>query len=317
MALHPTCEIKFEGLAPIKYANAIRIKTHWNTLSDTCEIALPNFKGKAEGYFEAGRSVQVKLGYDGNHNVEFEGYVSEVMPRVPFVLKCEDEFYTLKRSGQITESWEEISLKSLLRELLPSADLHKSIPSVTLENFQVRSATRAQVLEELKDKYGLAVYFKGRKLFVGLPFSDNSRAQKLVRYHFQKNVVDSTNLTYKRAEDVRLKAKAVSLLRDNTRIEVEVGDADGEQRTLFFQNIKSESALKEIARAELKKYKFEGYRGDFKAFGLPFVEHSQTAQLEDGNYPNRPVGQYFVAGVDTDFSYDNGFKRTIKPGIKL
>lgn len=314
MAFYLTCQISIEGLKPINYVHQVEIESTAGELSDTCTVQLPNLKKRSEQLLTVGKGVEVKLGYDGNLHTEFRGYIVEVKPQTPFEIKCEDELYQLKRSGQITKSYESIMLSDLLKELLPNVELAEGLPQVQLDNFLVKNATKAQVLQELKEKYGLEIYYRSGVIWAGLPFTENAE-QKVVKYHFQKNIV-SENLTYQKKENVKIKVKARSILQDNSKIEVEVGDADGEQRSLFYYNITSEAELKKIAEADLIKYQYEGYKGSFMAFGVPRVAHSQVVSLQDDFYPDRPQGQYLVKSVKTSFGV-NGFRREVELGLRV
>lgn len=320
MAFTLSCRITI-GDYVIRSVNAVNIVSSWKSLSDTCTIKLPNrglikksvdpAETNISSLIKPGQAVRVELGYDNKFNTEFVGYVAKVQEGTPLTLECEDELYKLKRSGNITKSYKSVSIADLIKELVPDAELIE-LPKITIDNFLIRNATRAQVLEELADAYGLAVYYRLGKLFVGLPFSQKlERSTKLV---INKNVIEE-NLIYKTAEDTRIKIKATSVLRNNKKLEVELGDSDGEVRSLFFYNITSEAELRKLAAAEIQKYKYEGYEGDVTIFGIPHVIHSEVITLQDNRYKDRE-GRYLVDAVTTEFG-EGGFRRTVKLSIKI
>ena len=70
---------------------------------------------------------------------------------------------------------------------------------------------------------------------------------------------------------MRLRVKAVSLIKKKKKIKVEVGDADGEHRTLHTYN-KTESELKAWAEQEIKRLKRDGLTGSFTTFGHTLVD---------------------------------------------
>lgn len=70
---------------------------------------------------------------------------------------------------------------------------------------------------------------------------------------------------------MRLHVKAVSLMPNNKKIRVEVGDADGERRTLHTYN-KTESELKAWAEQEMKRLKRDGLTGSLTTFGYRLVD---------------------------------------------
>ena len=58
---------------------------------------------------------------------------------------------------------------------------------------------------------------------------------------------------------------------NNKKIRVEVGDADGEHRTLHTYN-KQEAELKAWAQQEIKRLKRDGLTGSFKTFGYRLAD---------------------------------------------
>lgn len=336
MAYRLDCEIVI-GRFVFRAVHKVQIESTWRSIASTCEIALPNLKGmiaktservELERVIKTGDKVQVKLGYNGKLNTEFAGYVQEISPKIPFVIRCEDEAYQLKRGNAISRVFNG-SLKVLLREVFKGVVLVDNLPDITLSNFVIDKATPFQVLEKLKE-LGLVAYYKAPQppkggqglvnaasLFVGLPFTDMASSKiKRVRYDLAQNLVmGGIDLVYRKKEDVKLKAKATSILPNNQKIEIEVGDKEGEERSLFFRNISDKKVLKTMAESALQKLKYEGYKGSFQTYGTPYIQHSWVAELNDSAYPERS-GRYLVNEVKTEFGV-SGFRREIDLGIKV
>ncbi len=333
MAFSLSCRITVGELV-LQSANSIEIVSSWKTLGDTCTVKIPSrgvlrAGSKLENvsfgeYFKTGTRIKVELGYDGKLRTEFEGYVAKILPKQPFELLCEDEIYQLNRSDSITKSYKTVKLKSLLEELVPLVSVDPQLPDITIENFLIERATKAQVLQELKEKYGLAVYFREGKLHAGLAYFE--QVNSLAKLHLQKNVV-SDELQYQLDTDVRLKVKVIVMGSDNGKYSFEIGDQDGEVRTLHYQyrgplrkkTQGLENQLKEqytpLAQNDLQQFKFTGYRGSLTAFGLPYVVHSQSVEVEDGRYSERK-GSYLVDEVRTSWG-TGGFRRQITLGPKV
>ena len=304
---------------------SVSIKSSWKNIGDTCEIKIPSLQRQLERNLKVGDPVCLTLGYNGNNQEEFVGFIAEIQPNIPFTLRCEDAIFLLKRMAVNNgkgHSWRSTHLKEVLKTVLeevkekhPSFNYHlnESIPMIELTPFTVQKGVSvAQLLQYIKETYLLAIYFRKNQLFVGMPYSE--RFDKPIAYSFQKNIIGN-NLVFRKKEDVKLKAKAISILPNNTRIELEVGDADGEQRTLHFSNINNKVTLQQLAIAELEKYKYDGYSGNFTAFGLPFLQHSQTVSIQDIHFKQRS-GRYLTDEVNTRFSV-SGFRRTIELGKKV
>jgi phage protein D len=322
MAFTLSCRITIDNLV-LNSVHSVDVVSTWKELSDKCMIKIPsrgviNVDSKLkevsfEQRVQVGMAVKVELGYDEQYVTEFEGYVAEIKPGYPFELRCEDRMWLLKRDGNINKSYKSVKVSKLLKDLVPNVKIDPEAPDVTIDNFLIERATKAKVLQELKEKYGMAIYFRGEQLYAGLPYWD--RINEIAILDLQANVV-SDSLQYKRKDDVRLKAKAISLLKDNKKVQVQVGDDDGEERTLHYRGISDKELLRKRAQSELDRYKYEGYRGSVTSFGLPVVKHTQVIELSDKRYAERN-GRYLVDSVRTSFSAANGYRREIEVAIKV
>lgn len=281
------------------------------TLTDKATIHLPNYGKMLSSTIAVGQEVKISLGYNGQLRDEFVGYVASISPKVPFIIECEDEMWKLKQQKVDPVSWKETTLANVISYLVPGVQLN--VPDVTLTGYRItgRQTSVARVLSDLKKQFGLDVYMRNQTLFVGLALTEDVGD---VVYHFQKNLpFQQEDLVFLSKDAVKIKVKATSLQPDNKRIDVEVGDPDGEQHTLHFYNI-SESELKTLAEEKIRLLKFDGYRGKLKAKGQPLPIHGMVAHIIDEKHPER-TGKYFIDSVYTVYD-ESGFNRTIKPGFK-
>ena len=303
------------GKRTFKRCNSVSIKSSRKLLTSTATIKLANIKALLSDpnkQINVGDVVEISLGYNGNLNLEFTGYVSEIMPTSPIEIKCEDEMWQMKQQT-VSIGWPSIKLAEVLKYLVSGVNTTEC-PDITLSPFRLDKQTKAKAFEKLKEEYGLDVYFRDKKLYAGLAY--NEKGSKRVVYHFQKNVPTMTQqsgLIWKKKTDVKIKVKGISMLRNNKKIEVNVGDDDGEIHTLHFYNL-AEAQLKQQATIQIDKLKYDGYRGTLKAFGLPLSKHGDVAVLQDGNYPER-AGDFFIDSVDIDYG-PGGFRRINELGKK-
>jgi hypothetical protein len=310
---HSGCEVTIGSLT-FNYVHAIDIKSSWKTLNDVCTIQLPNQKDMlaAINSMEAGASVTVKLGYDGDLYTEFEGYVKSVSANHPYTVTCWDGMWNLAQQ-EVSMSWESTTLKEVVQYLVGDA-IVTDVPDVTLSPFSLdrkNVPTKAQALQKLKDEYGLVAYFRGTQLYVGLAYYETGLGEYV--YHFEKNVAKkSNNLKFKRAEDVKVKVKGISILPDNTKVEVNAGDSDGDLRTLHFYDL-TEAELKQQVEDKVNLMKYSGYRGSFMSKGVPRPVHGGTAKLLSAIYPERN-GSYLIDEVHTTFNGQSGFSRKVTLG---
>lgn len=293
-----------------RHVNSISIQSDMNNITDTCTIKLPNVKGMLEKKIKPGQFVTVSLGYDDNLIQEFTGYVSTISPKIPLEIICEDQMWLLKQKTVLKE-WDSIKLKDVLKYLVPDAKIE--CPDITLAPLRLGKTAPvsiAKALQELKDEYGLVVYFRNGKLFCGLAYTEDLGS---VSYHFQKNAIMG-DLTFKTKEDFKLKVHAVSMMPDNSKIEVELGDEEGEVHTLHFYNLSKEE-LTTRAKTEMEDLRYDGYRGSFIGKGVPVPKHGMIASIKDEKYPER-AGRYFIDAVNTDYNSSDGIKRVITLGKK-
>ncbi len=294
------------------YVADINISSSIETLTDTAVITIPrklSLDGKyiATGddrIFNIGDPVEINLGYDNNLKTVFKGYLKDISATVPVTLFCEDNMYLLKKT-KIQRSYSQITLNQLLQDILPSGIHYKAV-DVSLGKFRINNASVAKVLQEIKTTYGLLSYFKNDVLYSGLAYWTDDR--KEASFAFQRNIIQN-RLQYKRKDDVRIKIKAISILPDNSRIEAELGDDDGDLRTFHYYNL-DKKALEHIVAEEIEKLKYTGYYGSFTTFGEPMMQIGDIAHIVDNQYPERQ-GKFLIKQVIRQFGVKTGYRQRI------
>lgn len=302
-------------LGDFEFHNIVSVttKSSYESLTDTCKIVIPR-KVQWEGKpiiagdnppIKRGDSVTVQLGYDGELESVFIGFITDIKSGTPIEITCEDMMYKLKQTV-VTKSYAQVNLKQLLSDILPTGTPFQC-PDVNLGQFRISKASVAKVLDKLKSDYRIYSWFREGKLYSGLPIFPD--LQKTLKFGFQQNITQDDDLQYLRKEDVKLKVKAISMLPNNTKIEVELGDPEGEQRTLHYYNL-SKTALEATATREIEKLRYEGFRGKFTALGFPAVLHGDIAELADSNISDRN-GKYIIKSVERNFGA-NGYRQIIE-----
>ena len=310
----PTCLIKIGDYA-FDFVTEMELTSAWKNVTDTGFLTLPPrllVRGSSivagdNNLFKRGDSVEISVGYYPDSAVVFMGFVSDIVPGSPFEMRIEDSAYQFKQTN-VTRSYKSISLKGLLADLCP---IPFEALDVELGAFRITRANFAQVIVELKKSYGLNCWVRNGKLWAGLAYQQS--LQKTHEIKVQTQVIED-DLVYQRSEDVRIKVKAISILPDNTRIEVEVGDPDGDQRTLNYYNL-TEADLIATANRELPKLKYTGFKGTFTTFGEPLINHGDAITLTDIKTPERD-GAYLVDEV-TITQGSGGFRQIVTLGGKI
>jgi hypothetical protein len=359
------------GVIVYKFCNGFELNSSWQNLTDAGSVTLPknvyvtdktgrryslggtnvNLGGFSETVptFLLGDKVTIKWGYAryderGNEvsplQTIFEGYVSSVTSKKPFVLEVQDNMYALKlhqatggKNGFFAGS--KYTLQSMLEEMIGKAGLPFTVnkkAKTTIGDFFVQNETIAEVLARLRKDYHFEAFFRGNELRCGSFKYDEDEAIAAGRkvFKFQQNII-SDNLEYKRKDDTVLSAVATSTIEQNTgkttkdghaktkkvRLEVLVTfrnasatpdvvigtknkplpeNTGGERRSLNFLNVKTTSELAELAANELRKYYYNGFKGKFVTFGIPYVKHGDNVDILDTVLPERN-GRYKVRGV--------------------
>lgn len=313
---NPTAHIEI-GEFTFKGVVDVRIESAWDAFTDTCTIVVPRkirWRGKnialgESALIRVGDAVSVQLGYGENQTNLFTGYVSKIHVGVPVEIKCQDKMYLLKKKP-VTVSFDSVSLQDLLTTILPS-DVSFSAPVLELGPFRVSNATPVKVLDVLKKQYFLKSFFKDDTLYVGLAYVPELQKERIVQFNVDVHSGGS-ELIYQRAGDVSLKLKMISIT-DGIRIEYEVGDPEGEQRTMYYYDY-SLSDMKAIANNEIERLRYEGYRGSVTVFGRDFA-HGDIVDLRDDSYPEKD-GRYLIRKVNTSFGI-SGFRQTLHLDSKL
>lgn len=320
-----TCNIKV-GEHQFNFVSDVEISSSYETYTDTCSIKIPSkiqFEGKSiiqgnnNTIFKAGDKVTVDLGYDFQNQTVFTGYLTKVSTTTPLILHCEDAMYLFKKATY-TKSFKSVSLKELVNFLV--SGIKEPIKAnvtmdVQLGKFMIENnATGVQVFEELKKTYGISSFIRGGELFVGMSYnSDTANYSKEKEFIFQQQVIDDS-LEYQNKDERKVKIHAVSIDKNNKKMEYSTGDADGEKVDIFGYDLSS-GDLKKLAEEALNKHRVDTLEGDFTTFGNPLVRHGDKAKLNDLKYPERN-GVYIVKQVSTTFG-TGGYRQRISLGKKL
>lgn len=311
-----TCDIVFpanarRGRIVLHQVNSISFENSYRTIADFGELVLPrnvHFEKQQSlrSIFRRDDEIEIYFGYNGNNVLEFSGYIKKVSADLPMTIEFEDEMFKIKKLPVNFQS-SSISLEKLLKEIIPgySVDALKGVElgAVRLPKNQVGAA-----LEKLESDWGLLTYMDGKTVKSGTYYRPETVT-------FQLEKVVSTDLEYQNADDIQIKIKAISTLRNGDKLTVDdIGDAEGNERQLSFYNVESKEELKKLAEREYKKYKVDRFEGSFTAFGIPSVKSGMKCRLISSLYDDRN-GTYYIEKVVKSFD-NNGIRQIINLGDK-
>lgn len=314
-------------------AAALDIEHSWKQMSGTAKITLPKniqVRGKdlgevnIEEVIKSGQAVLIGCGYDEQYTTEFVGYVSRApKPSVPLEIECEDSMYVLKRRQVKAKTFTAGSkLSDLIAYINEGYGLKFATDVLDTElgdNYVVQNGSASKVLKDVEDIFGLKSFFRNvtdsngtvtPTLVVGKPYSSASVIDlptKVYVLNGPRGNVKGNNLEYQRGEDKRILVKAICKVSDGKDLKVEVGDSDGDIRTLHYYGV-SATQLKQFAEADLARFKTDGYTGSVTGFAVPFVQHGQVVQVVDELYEKRKA-EFYVDKVNLRFATGRGFER--------
>ena len=294
--------------------NTVKVERDMDSLTQTCTLTLPRrlrWDGKTELPLRRGDEVKVWLGYDERLELAFQGYIRTIGRKAPVTLELEDEMYQMKLLPAVKKSYRSVTLRQLLEDQGTGCRL-RIMGEQGLGAYRVQAQTVAQLLDDFQ-KQGIRSFFRyegsGPVLYSGVLFDHDKRPRQVFRSG--QNII-SDNLEQELAETMRLRVKVVSLMPDNKKNTVEVGDKDGELRTLHCYNKTKEEARK-WGEQEMKRLRRDGLSGSLTAFGHHLVDVLDTVGVViDG----RRMGLYQVQKNAVTFG-TSGYRQEIELGRRV
>lgn len=293
----------------------VEITRDTERLTDECRLTLPKrikWDGVTEIPVQRGDGVRVWLGYDDDLQLAFVGYVRDVGFKAPVVITCEDEMFRLKQMPAQKKAYRSVDIETLLRDQGIPYEL-KVMGEQHLGQYRVTADTVAALLGHLQEN-GIRSFFRYEDgapvLYCGVLFERDSRLTQV--FATGVNIISDQSLEQQKAENMRLRIKAVSLMPDNKKIKVEVGDADGEHRTLHTYN-KTESELRAWAVQEMERLKRDGLTGSLTTFGYSLADKLDAVGVKiDGE----KMGVYQVRKNVIKYG-TGGFRQEITLGERI
>lgn len=322
---HMTCDIKFEGFKPTK-ASSLTWQHSVDNICSTAKIVIPTMslvtnKEKQHSYVETalviteGMKVEIYAGYDGENDLQFTGFVSRINFKTPLEVECEGYSYQLSRKI-INKSFPRTTVRELLNYLIDGTDIklsEKMPDKIVFEVCTFKNYSAIQVLEWLKEKYLLTVFFEGNELYCG--WLATYKGAK-VKHRLNWNVIKDESLVFntyngaivqiqaesRTASGEKNKKKSQNVLKPGNvkRVKVEIQDQQDKQM-----------AVNDMQQRANQR----GYSGKITGFLKPFVRPGMTTELIDTKYKERN-GSYFIEEVNGSYSTSGG-RQIISIGASL
>ena len=298
--------------------DSITIHKSVELLADTCEIVLPaarlNKALEIEEQIKRGDEVSVSIGYkEVGIKEEFKGYLQRISTDGGSIkLFCEDDLFQFRKDLP-NEELKKISLSDLLSKVVKGIGKNYKVDcsyTWVYDKFVIRDATGYDVLKKVQEECGADIYLKDGVLHIHPP---GEVVGKERFYDFAVNI-EEAELSFKRAEDKKVKVVVKAIMPDGKVKEIEVGSTGGEKVEVKC-HASDTASMKARGEAEVKRRTFDGYDGSITTWLIPECNPGDTASIHDGDYTYKD-GTYFVRSVTTEFS-EGGGKRKIELGYRL
>lgn len=320
-----TADIKFSGFKPVK-PSSLKWSRSIDNYSDTCSIFLPamcRLKQPDRTYdsiptgqaIKEGTAVEVYAGYDGKNDLQFKGFVKRINFKVPMELECEGYSYQLRRKV-INKSFGKSTVRDLLNHLVEGTDIKLSdkMPErIVLEPVTFQNYTALQVLDFLKEKYLLTVFFQFDQLYVGWLASYSG---PIVKHRLNWNVIKDDQLLFNTYTGSVVHIELESRKKTGGRVKKKASNVLKPGNVKKVKTHMQEAADMQLAAndEQIRENK-KGYSGALTGFLKPHVEPGMTTEIIDTKYQERN-GRYFIEAVNGSFSTSGG-RQVVKIGFAL
>ncbi len=239
-------EIKGDRSWSLDFVTAVEITRDTEKLTAEAKITLPKkmkWDGAAEIPVRRGDSVRISLGYDDNLQLAFVGWVRDVGFKTPVVITCEDDMFKLKQMPAVKKAYRSVTLETLLKDqgithrLNIMGEQSLGAYRVTLTPWPLCSAN----CRNRASAHFSAMRTASRCFTAECSLNGTAPRRKCSKPGLTSFQTRASSSKRQKTCVCALRLSASCLIIKKSK--VEVGDSDGEHRTLHTYN-KTESELK-------------------------------------------------------------------------
>lgn len=310
---------------------SIHIESSVQVLANNAKVELPRaFKNAVDqvgkvvdisgksilDFMKRGDAIKIELGYDGDLETEFDGYITKIGAEMPLLLECEDEMFQLKKAPRVTKFIKSGKLIDILKAVIPSNYTIECNGDYSIGKWLIEDATPYNVLEELREKAGIRAYFKTPGvLSVGMIV--DFKPQATYFYNFSENVRRGSQLKFEQKESKPLEVIVKSKQSNGKELKYTTGVKGGNTKTINMPGLTQED-IKVWGDQNYKSLSVDGFEGTLDGWCYPRTKPGDAAQLYRPYYKDRHQdGRYFIESVTIDVNGSDGIKRTNNLSYKL
>jgi hypothetical protein len=255
--------------------------------------------------FTEGMPVVIAGGYDYDNYTQFKGFIKRINFKIPLEVECEGYSYQLRKK-MFNGSYTNTTVKQILQDLVTGTDivLSAKIPNIPIPKVIFKNYAGTQVLEYLKTKCLLTVYFRLNELYVGL-LAGYQLGQ--VQHRLNWNVIKDDELLFNaQKEFATVNIVVDGRNKDGTYNRQKAHEIQpGNEKLVKLYVISDATWRQQIANDVKTKLNNKGYTGRITAFLVPYVEPGMSDSISDTQYPER-TGVYFITSVEGSIGPQGG-----------
>jgi hypothetical protein len=281
---------------------------------------VPNSSVETATLFQEGDKVAIDLGYNGRLKNEFRGFVRRVNLTTPITIQMEGYAWQL-RGQNILASWKAVTLREVLTRVIQGTDITLSpdIPLINLTNLHFTNVSGLDVLEYLKTKMLLTVYFADEVLYAGI-----EEGRTTIAANGTKNLLGLASVVYdigyncsqnqpdlkkRLGKDNKVRVRLKTAGKNGKHVLYEAGDIGGAITDRIIPFSSDPNYLQAAADAFLKKLKYDGFEGKITGFLEPYCQPGWKAVIKDKRNKGARAGSYFIPGIETTFGVKGAIRK--------
>ena len=325
-------DFRFSGV------HEVRIRKNIHSYTETAVITVPAIatyipKGSTAAItattaslFTDGQPVQIDLGYNGNLNSEFTGFVRRRGTGMPLVVECEGYVRQLRLNVGISGNYNRTptSAAKLLAQATNGTDITVSCPvDYKLSNISFSKFNGVQIIDMIKEasQGALSIFFSTPKtLYCGLVYlaysqGNNPFANYQVDYRLGWNCPKQNGLKERIPSEpvqVIMKGKyATGALLYSASKET----AATRKVTHLSSQMPDAGEMGSMAQEKAYASNYTGYEGQLTGFLSPYAYPGMNVNLVNAEYPDLN-GVYLIESTEVIYGV-TGAKRIVTVGPKL
>ena len=327
----------------------VRIKRSLRDYTDTATITIPAIGRVQQGTLQADGTVKIcpgtavvknvrslfnnndpvtiRLGYNGDLQTEFKGFVKNRGTGLHCVINCEGYVRQMRLGMDITHYYPKTTVSELLGLISTSCPAINVVigagADLPLLKMRLTHATGVDICNEIRkvSEGALTIFFLDpTTLWCGLRYTP-----------YAKNIdpFDTGNVNYRRGyncikdeslkeveptEPVQVILNGVTVSAQRVQTQSEASYSVRKEKTLV-NNVGDINALRTMANEVQYQRNYTGFEGHIPAFLQPFAQPGYTMYIKDTDNPDLN-GTYMCEGIDVSFG-TGGARRNIEVGPKV